>query len=131
MEKSRQVDPSGAVDQTFTPAHRVRHGKHFKRAFARRQSVADDVLIVYGCENQLNVSRLGLSVSRKVGAAPTRNYWKRLIRETFRRVSRDRSPGFDFVVIPRKGATADFTRIHRSLPQLMRRVEKKLRRTQT
>ena len=135
MTKSRPAAPDGKLDQSFPPAHRVRHGRDFKRAFAHRKSVADDLMIVYGCENQLNVSRLGLSVSRKVGGAPTRNHWKRLIRETFRRVPPDLSGsipgGIDFVVIPRKGATADSGRIRRSLPQLMRRVKKKLRRAQT
>ena len=131
MAASRRTGLDESGDQTFPQSHRIRQGVDFKRAFARRHSVADDVLIVYGCENQLDVSRLGLSVSRKVGKAHVRNHWKRLIRETFRQVSRDVRPGLDFVVIPRKGMSPDFARIRRSLPQLMRRAQKKLSRSKT
>lgn len=128
MANPRSTDLGRSADQTFPRSHHIRLGDDFKRAFDRRRSVADDVLIVYGCENQQSVTRLGLSVSRKVGKAHVRNYWKRLIREVFRQVSREFGPGIDFVVIPRKGKSPNFAEVQRSLPQLMRRAQKKLYR---
>jgi len=52
-------------------------------------------------ENEIH-SRIGISVSKKVGKAKTRNIFKREIRETFR-VSKLRERGLDllFVVSPR------------------------------
>ena len=47
-------------------------------------------------------SRLGVTVSKKVGKAPRRVRWKRLIREVFRRNKDTFSPGYDFVVIVKK-----------------------------
>lgn len=51
------------------------------------------------------VSRLGITVSRRVGSAVYRNRIKRRIRAWFRRVRDQLHPGTDIVVIARHGAT--------------------------
>jgi ribonuclease P protein component len=58
-------------------------------------------VIVYGAPNGLPVTRLGLSVSRKVGGAVQRNRVKRLLREAFRAVQHDLPAGLDLVVVAR------------------------------
>lgn len=47
--------------------------------------------------------RLGLAVTRKTGSAVWRNRVKRLVRETFRLAQWDLPPGFDLVVVPKRG----------------------------
>ena len=55
-------------------------------------------------KNELGITRLGVTASRKVGNAVRRNRAKRLIRE-FYRLHKTRFPkGVDIVVIAKKGA---------------------------
>jgi ribonuclease P protein component len=55
----------------------------------------------------LDLSRLGLVVSKKVGDSVRRNRVKRLFREAFR-LNKDRLPGgFDLVVAPLPGFADD------------------------
>jgi len=58
-------------------------------------------LKVFGTVNGLPYSRLGLSVSRRVGTAPRRNRIKRLVREAFRLMPQSRSLGYDVVIVIR------------------------------
>ena len=55
-------------------------------------------------ENGLGISRLGITVSKKIGNAVKRNRVKRHIREFFR-TNKNRFPnGFDVVIIANRGA---------------------------
>jgi ribonuclease P protein component len=59
---------------------------------------------VFVMQRCTGMPRLGITVSRKVGGAVTRNYVKRRIRESFRRYpGRDRLPS-DLIVIAKVGA---------------------------
>lgn len=85
----------------FQNRRRIRTGPEFHAVFQARVSVADGLIIVYGLENDEGLSRLGLSVSRKVGGAVVRNRWKRVLREAFRLNVARLPPGIDFVIVPR------------------------------
>ncbi len=119
---------SGDGSHRFTRPMRLRRSSEFQSVFQARQSVADGTLIVYARKNSLDTSRLGLSVSRKIGNAVVRNRWKRLIRESFRQ-SRSQLPvGFDYVVIPRRGVRPDAALVRASFPAVAKRaVAKALR----
>jgi ribonuclease P protein component len=113
----------------FPKNHHIRKEADFERVYAARIYAADDVLVVNGCDNGLPHCRLGLSVSRKVGNAVTRNAWKRRIREAFR-LSREELPtGVDLVIRPQKGAVLDYAAIARSLPELAKKVGRRLARS--
>jgi ribonuclease P protein component len=112
--------------QRFRPEQRLGKSRDFQRVFQQRCSVADELLIVYARPNSLNIGRLGMSVSRRVGKAHVRNRWKRLIREVYRRNAL-LAVGLDLVVIPRPETACDFRSISASLPRLIERLHRKLK----
>lgn len=113
-------------DFRFLPEHRLRSPAEFERVYQRDVYAADDLLVANACENGLAYSRLGLSVSRKVGSAVKRNRWKRLLREAFR-LNRQRLPtGLDLVLRPRRDAQPDFHALLAALPKLVERVSRRL-----
>ena len=115
-------------DQRFLSIYRLRKSAEFDRVFSRRRSASDPMLIVYGCESELEYSRIGLVVSRRVGAAVVRNRWKRLVREAFRTRREELPTGVDWVVLPQRGAEPNFHTIVNSMLELMPRVGQRLER---
>src|SRR5262249_39380008 len=107
---------------------RLRSRTDFRQVYERRCSVGDGMLRLAGRLNQLETSRVGLSVSRAVGGAVVRNRWKRLLREAFR-LSRERLPvGMDVIVIPRTEANPELKALSKSLVDLTWRLFKRLKR---
>jgi ribonuclease P protein component len=117
------------ADHSFGREYRIRSKKEIERVFARRCSVADDCIIIYGCENGLNIPRLAIVASRKLGKTVFRNRWKRLIREVFRQNKRRIPHGIDYVVIPKRGAKPDFHVLYQGFPRLGRQLKRRLERS--
>lgn len=107
--------------QTFSREDRLRKGSEFDRVFQGRFA-ADQVLVIHGTRNGSTRSRLGVSVSKRVGGAVERNRWKRRIREAFRRQRGELPEGWDWVARPRKGAVLDSAAIAESFKRLVHRI---------
>jgi ribonuclease P protein component len=117
--------PAGKPN-AFRKAEHLRRPSEFRRVYERRRSAGDRWLLVYGCENGLPHSRLGLSVSRKVGKATYRNRLRRLYREAFRLTRNEIPVGLDLILIPRTSEEPTLEDVKRSLPRLVRQVARKL-----
>lgn len=114
--------------QRFLPREHLRSPADFRRVYERRRSASDEWLIVYGRENGLPYSRVGLSVSRKVGGAVQRNRFRRLYREAYRLTRPALATGLDLVMIPRKNDAPTLEVLKESLPRLVTQVAKRLAR---
>lgn len=113
------------ADQRFLPEYHVRSGRDFQLAYQQRCRAANGRLVVFGRQNGLDFSRLGLSISRKVGPAVVRNRWKRRMREAFRQVRAQLPAGIDIIVVARV-ADVDLAQAKTSLVELAGRVASQL-----
>ncbi|MDA7950627.1 MAG: ribonuclease P protein component [Pirellulaceae bacterium] len=114
------------MNSTFPPTVRLKTTEQFQRVFSQKTSVANRYLIAYGRLNDQKTTRVGLSVSRKVGNAVVRNRWKRLLREAFRLQQEALPEGIDFVLIPKKHITPEFGSLYKTLPNLVVQLHRKL-----
>lgn len=73
----------------------------FRAVFDAKQSISDSRLVLYAVFNRRDVTRVGLSVSKKLGNAVTRNVYKRRLRDAFRLCRPNLPVGLDLVLIPR------------------------------
>ena len=105
---------------------RIRFAADFRSVYDRRCARSDQYILIYGRENRLPHSRLGLSVSRKVGSAVDRNRWKRSIREAYRLQQRVIPSGYDWIVIPRRQRPPALSQLQSSLRGLTRKIARKL-----
>ncbi len=112
---------------TFPQSLRLKTPAEFKAVYDRKRSVSDGLLVVYAKENALPHTRVGLSVSKKVGNAVARNRCKRLFREAFRLSQHDLPVGFDLILIPRNVSTEPtVAELGESLVTLTRDAARKL-----
>jgi ribonuclease P protein component len=112
----------------FRKKEHLRRPSDFRRVYARKRSVSDEWLILYGCENGLDYLRLGLSVSAKVGRAVFRNRLRRLYREAFRLTRASLPTGLDLVIIPRSSKEPTLAIVQSSLEHLAKVLAGKLKR---
>lgn len=84
---------------SFPKKKRLISNRQFKAVIAKERRRSNRVLTLYMAKNELEYSRLGVSVGKQHGNAVVRNRLKRLIREVFRQNQHRIPTGFDYVLM--------------------------------
>ena len=108
-----------ARDARFPKREHLRLRRDFARVLSGKYKAADAVLVVYAVRNDLTFSRIGISVSKRIGNAVRRHYVKRRIREAFRKNKADLPGGLDIVSVAKHAAAAAGVDIAGSLRKLI------------
>ena len=89
-------------EESFSREYRLRKSTEFKRIFSRGRSAATRFFVIYSLPNRLAFPRLGIQVKAKIGSAVRRNYIKRMVRETFRKMKHEFRQPVDLIFIAEK-----------------------------
>lgn len=74
--------------------------KEFDLTFKKGKSFANKTLILYYKKNNLPENRYGIIITKKIGKAVKRNYFRRIIKENLKTLSMTK--GYDILIIVRK-----------------------------
>lgn len=92
----------------------LKHNYEFRRLYSRGKSAAVACLAVYARKNGREASRVGFTVSNKLGKAVCRNRIRRRLREIYRLHEEELARGLDMVVVARmKSRTASYAEMER------------------
>ena len=84
----------------------LKKNHQFQFVYKNGKSFANKYLVMYVKENGLEINRIGISVSKKVGNSVVRHRVTRLVRESYRLHENVFNSGLDIVVVARPGAAA-------------------------
>jgi ribonuclease P protein component len=101
---------------------RIKKNAEFQEVFKKGKSVANRQFVVYSLKRSGQTNyRIGLSVSKKVGNAVTRNRIKRYLRQSFLELSDQLHKDIELIVIARKpAATMSFAEVKGSMTHVLR-----------
>jgi len=91
-------------DQSFTSSDRLKKKWEFNRVYENKRRYWNNIFTIYVAPNHTDKTRLGLTVSKKVGNSVKRNRVKRLIRESFRLSREKMLTGYDIIVVAKPAA---------------------------
>jgi len=105
-------------------AQRLRHAAEFGRVRERAgRGLAHPLLVLYAAPNDLDRTRVGITVSGRVGTAVVRNRARRRLREALRQRLARIEAGRDVVVVARPAiASANWQAIGQALDEVLKRA---------
>jgi ribonuclease P protein component len=104
-QTSATTGASGDERQRFRGADRLKKRYEFRQARLRGRRIHTPHFLIVVLPNALQNTRLGITVTKKVGTAVERNRIKRVVREVFRRNRTLFPAGHDLVFIAKRGST--------------------------
>ena len=106
------------------PAVTVKENYEFRRIYRKGKSAVSPQLVIYCQRNRRGHSRLGVSVSTRLGCAVVRNRVRRRIREIYRLNKAKMLPGYDLIVVARvRAVETDYQKLDRTYLRLLEQLD--------
>ena len=100
----------------------IKKNAEYQNVYQNGRSQATGLVVMYVMENGRDHSRLGISVSKKIGNSVVRHTFCRKIREIFRLNNHRTKTGFDIIIIARNPAKdAPYERLNKDYQKLLKR----------
>ena len=102
----------------------VKKSWEFDKIIKNGKMVKNNCFVIYYLDNNENKKNFGISVSKKIGNAVTRNYYKRVIRKICDINKNIYSNGKDYIIIMRvKGLELSFKELNEGILELIRKIK--------
>jgi len=98
------MDTEQTLDFRYSKDCRIRKHNIYQLLFRKGRRIALPHFVIYYIIRESDSSRLGTTVSRKVGNAVVRNHCKRQLKEFFRCIRHLLNPSLDLSILARPGA---------------------------
>lgn len=80
----------------------IKKEEEFGACIRKGRFAAEEKIVVYSLKNKLGITRLGVSMSSKIGKATARNRFKRIVKAWYLENLHRIKTGFDIVILARK-----------------------------
>lgn len=101
----------------------LKSNRDFRRLYSRGRRAVSPTLALYARRGRSGQNRLGITVSKKLGNAVTRNRVRRRLREVYRLHEEAFLPGRDIVVVARvRAAHVSYQILERDFLRLAKRL---------
>lgn len=102
----------------------VKENGDFRRIYRRGRSAVSGGVVVYCLKNRKGMSRLGVTVSTKLGHAVVRNRARRRLREVYRLNAHRLRQGYDIILVARgRTGTVAWKELNDTFLRLCRKLD--------
>lgn len=104
--------------------YRLKKNEDFQKVIKQKKSIACPTLVLYYAKNNLGYPRVGISVSKRLGGAVTRNKIKRQLRMIIS-TSINYEESYDYIVIVRNPfVNAEYANNERDFKYLLSKIKR-------
>jgi len=102
----------------------IKKNNEFLRVYKKGKFYVGKYLVLYVLKNNLDINRLGITVTRKIGKSVRRNRVKRLVRECYRYYEEKLGKGYDLVFMARESERLpEYKDILKEMKYLLKRLD--------